>query len=398
MLYGDNTIINTDIFSASLLQQAQLESLSNTALTRGIDLFMRKDFKGAVKEFQRAIGLAPQSPYSIDAAHYMAEAYLVLDDPRNAAKSYQTAIRLNPNRDDSHLKLGNLYFSEERFSEAADEYDKAVNLWPSSENTFALGQAYMNMSRFSDAENQFNKVLRMEPLKPDGHYGLGLNASRQDRYDEAIGHFKSAVRLDKDFYAAYAEMGYAHADLGQIDEALEIVRNLKDRAPDQAGTLSNYIYEVDPPKILFQYTIMSSFQYYMPAKTAVSSLDAYLQTANASKTFTMKLQFDKEMDRSDVEKVTNWRIGRSSGYGPGQAYNFGLPLPGTEITLFPYPEHVIYDAKEMTASVYFKIQQNTTADGTIDPSHIEFHFKGKDAYGHEMNPAYDQFSGFSKVF
>lgn len=81
MLYGDNTIINTDIFSASLLQQAQLESLSNTALTRGIDLFMRKDFKGAVKEFQRAIGLAPQSPYSIDAAHYMAEAYLCSTTP-----------------------------------------------------------------------------------------------------------------------------------------------------------------------------------------------------------------------------------------------------------------------------------------------------------------------------
>ena len=124
MLVGDSTI-NTDIFSATLQQPAQLESLGNTALTRGIDLFMRKDFKGAVKEFQRAIGLAPQSSYSIDAAHYMADAYLALDDPKNAVKAYQTAIRLNPNRDDSHLKLGNLYFSEERFSEAASRIRKS---------------------------------------------------------------------------------------------------------------------------------------------------------------------------------------------------------------------------------------------------------------------------------
>ena len=394
----DNSPINTDIFSATLQQPAQLESLSNTALTRGIDLFMRKDFKGAIKEFQRAIGLAPQSSYSIDAAHYMADAYMALDDPRNAIKAYQTALRLNPNRDDSHLKLGNLYFSEQRYSEAAAEYKKAVNLWPSTENTFALGQAYMNMGRYIDAESQFNKVLRMAPRKPDGHYGLGLNASKQGRYEDAIGHFESAMRLDKDFYAAYAEIGYAYADLGQIDEAMEIVSDLNDKAPDMANTLSNYVYEVDPPKILFTYTTSSSFQYYMPAKTPVSSLDTYLQTASASKTFLMKFQFDKQMERSEVENIMNWRIGRSSGYAPGQAYNFGLPVPDTEITLFPYPEQVIYDASKMTATVYFNIRQNATADGTIDPSHIEFRFNGKDIFGLKMNSDFDQFSGFSRVY
>ncbi len=152
MLIGDGAI-NTDIFSATLQQPAQLESLSNTALTQGIDLFMRKDFKGAIKEFQRAIGLAPQSSFSVDAAHYMADAYLALGDAKNAIKAYQTALRLNPSRDDTHLKLGNLYFSEKRFSEASVEYERAVNLWPSTENTFALGQAYMNMGRYADAES-----------------------------------------------------------------------------------------------------------------------------------------------------------------------------------------------------------------------------------------------------
>ncbi len=397
MLFGDGAI-NTDIFSATLQQPAQLESLSSTALTRGIDLFMRKDFKGAVKEFQRAIGLAPQSAHSIDAAHYMADAYLALGDTGNAVKAYQRAQRLDPTRDDTHLKLGNLFFSEERFAEAAAEYEKAVSLWPSTENTFALGQAYMNMGRHAEAESQFAKVLRMAPRKADGHYGLGLTASRQGRFEEAIGHFESAIRRDKNFYAAYAEMGYARADLGQIDAAMDIVDDLKKKSPDLADTLSNYIYAVDPPKILFQYTTASSFKYYLPAKTPVSSLDAYLQTANAPKTFTMKFQFDKEMERSEVENVTNWRIGRSSGYGPGQAYNFGLPVPETEIQLPPIPVAVSYDTKAMAATVYFKVRQNAVADGTIDPSHIEFRFNGKDIFGLKMNPDFDQFTGFSKVY
>ncbi|MGD8676481.1 MAG: hypothetical protein PVG81_11810, partial [Desulfobacterales bacterium] len=88
----------------------------------------------------------------------------------------------------------------------------------------------------------------------------------------------------------------------------------------------------------------------------------------------------------------------SSGSGPGTAYNFGLPAPQTEVQPPPIPVNVYYDAEEMTATVYFKIQQNATADGTIDPSHIEFRFAGKDIFGLKMNPDFDQFTGFSKVY
>jgi tetratricopeptide (TPR) repeat protein len=374
-----------------------MESLAKGALSRGIDLYMRQDYKSAVKEFQRSIGLAPNASNSVDAASYMADAYMALDDTNGAIKAYKIALRLNPYRDDINIKLGNLYFSEERYPEATAEYEKAVKLNPSAENIFALGQAYTNTGRHSDADAQFNKVLRMAPREPNGNFGLGLNYSKQGRYEEAISQFKAAIRLDDKFYDAYAEMGYVFADLGQIDEAMDLVNFLEDPAPELADTLSSYIYEVDPPKMLFA-SASSSFNYWMPIKSPVSSLDTYLQTANASKTFTMKFQFDKEMERSEVENILNWHIGRSSGIGPGTAYNFGLPIPETEVQPSPIPVNVYYDAEEMTATVYFKIQQNANANGTIDPSHIEFRFAGKDIFGLKMNPDFDQFTGFSKVY
>ena len=111
----------------------------------------------------------------------------------------------------------------------------------------------------------------------------------------------------------------------------------------------------------------------------------------------MKFQFDKEMDRESVENVLNWNIGRSTQSGPGQAYNFGRPIPDTETTLYPFPKHVYYDADNLTATVYFSIRQNEAGDATIDPNHIEFKFSGEDAYGYKMDPKYDQFMGFSGV-
>ena len=389
-------VSNTDIFSSTVQQTGQLESLANGALSKGIDRYMNKDFEGAIKEFRRSIGLAPNSSYSIDAANYMANAYLALDDTESAIKAYKTAIRLNPFRDDIYNSLGKLYFAEERYKESAEAYEKAVKIWPSAQNHYALGQAYMNSGRYTEAEAQFNQVLRKEPHKPDGNFGLGLNYSKQGRHADAIVQFEEAIRIKNDFYDAYAEMGYAYADLGEMDEAQKLVDFLENADPSLADLVSRYMYKVDPPKFMFAYAD-STFNYHMPWKTPLSSLDAYLEAPNAEKTFKMVFQFDKKMDRESVENILNWKISRAAGTGPGQAYNFGRPVADTEVSIPPLPVNVYYDAEALTATVYFTLRQNDSADGTIDPAHIEFTFTGKDAYGFAMSSAHDQFTGFSGI-
>ena len=388
--------IYTDLFSATLQQSAQLESLANNALKRGIDLYMRQDYQGAVREFRRSIGLAPNSSYSVDASSYLAKAYLASGDSKGAVKAYEDALRRSPNRDDIAISLGNVHFADENYDEAAKAYEKAVKIWPSSENHYSLGQAYMNAGRYSEADSEFNTVLRMDPDQPNGNYGLGLNFSRQDRYEEAVLQFREAIRIDPKFYDGFAELGYAHADLGDMDEAQRIVDSLEHVAPDLADTLSRYMYKVDPPKFSFAYA-NDGFNYNMPWKTPLSLLSGYLAEPNSEHTFKMVFQFDKEMDRESVQNILNWKIGRSTQSGPGQTYNFGRPIADTEVTLPPLPKNVYYDAENLTATVYFTIRQNEAADGTIDPSHVDFKFSGVDAYGQKMDPKYDQFMGFSGV-
>jgi tetratricopeptide (TPR) repeat protein len=357
---------------------------------------MRQDYEGAIKEFRRSVGLAPNSAYSTDASSYMANAYLALGDTDGAVKAYEDALKRNPNRDDIYINLGNLHFSEEQYDEAVEAYEKAVKIWPSSGNNYALGQAYMNAERYSDADREFNTVLRMDPDKPNGNFGMGLNFSKQGRYEDAILQFKEAIRIDPKFYDGHAELGYAYADLGEMGEAQRLVDTLEQVAPELADTLSRYMYKVDPPKFMFAYAD-SGFNYNMPWKTPLSALSGYLATPEAEKTFTMKFQFDKEMDRESVQNVLNWGIGRSTQSGPGQAYNFGRPISDTEVTLSPYPEHVYYDEDNLSATVYFTVQQNAAGDGTLDPAHLEFRFAGEDIYGNKMDDKFDQFTGFSGV-
>jgi hypothetical protein len=181
-----------------------------------------------------------------------------------------------------------------------------------------------------------------------------------------------------------------------VDEAQRIADSLEPIAPDLADTLSRYMYKVEAPKFMFAYAD-ADFNYQLPWKTPLSSLDSYLTEPNSEKTFKMVFQFDKEMDRESVENVLNWHIGRSTQSGPGQSYHYGLPVPDTEVTLPPIPKSVYYDQDKLTAKVYFDVRQNDAADGTIDPAHIEFTFTGEDAYGYKMDSKYDQFMGFSGV-
>jgi len=209
-----NQLSGTEIFSYTLPQTAQLESLANSALSNGIDLYTKKDYEGAVKAFKRAIGLSPGSTYSVDAANYMAQAYLKQDNTQGAIDAYKKAIQLDRSRDDVHTNLGNLYFSENRYQEAQQEYEETVKLNPTANNRFSLGQAYMYNGRYSDAESQFRQAQNLEPNKPNGYYGLGQNFAKQGLYSEAVSAFQKAIDLKQDFYDAYAELGYAYAESG----------------------------------------------------------------------------------------------------------------------------------------------------------------------------------------
>jgi tetratricopeptide (TPR) repeat protein len=388
--------VNADLmFSATIQQQSQLDELSNRALTNGIDLYTNKRYKEAAKEFQRAVGLSPQGQYAADASNYMAQAFLKLDKTEKAIDAFEQSIRLNPYRDDTHVSLGNLYFSLDRFEEAEGQYKEAVRKNPSAVNHYSLGQAYLERGKFGQAEKAFNIVKRMAPEKANGDYGIGLSYSRQERYEDAIDHFEQAIRRDRDLYDAYAEIGYAYADMGEIEKAQEQVDFLDKNSPGLADTLSKYMYKVDPPKFSLVYS--TDFLMSRSMNTPVGSLNIYLTDPNASKSFTMKFAFDKEMDRESVENRVNWSIGRSTGRGPGEMYNFGLPVADTEITPPIFPDHVFYDAKAQTAVVTFTLTQNEAANGTIDPSHIEFTFTGKDKFGYKMNPAGDQYRGFDGI-
>ncbi|MCK7508788.1 MAG: tetratricopeptide repeat protein [Desulfobacterales bacterium] len=294
--------------------------------------------------------------------------------------------------------MGNLYFSQGKYEEARAEYAEAVRLNPSTVNRYSLGQAYIELGRFSEAETQYSEIQRLAPREAGGYLGMGLAYSRQGKHEEAIRQFKEAVSRDADLYDAYAQMGYSYADLGDMESAQQHGGHPGKARPDGPGRHSQPLHVQGRPA---QDAVCATHPAPSPSPmgrgTPLVALNSYLMNPDASKTVSIQIQFDKQMDRDSIENPANWQISRATGQGPGQAYNFGLPISPNEAKLSPIPSAVTWDENNLTATVYFTVTQNAAANATIDPSHIEFKFSGKDIYGLKMNPKFDQFTGFSGV-
>lgn len=397
MEIADNAAISDAIFSSGLNKSARLGNLALRELDKGLNQFTSKNYELAIISFNRAIRMAPSADSALNAYDYMARAQLSQGDADAAIESYRKALKIAPNRDDLHARLGNIYTTEGRLDEARSEYELAVKYNPAAANRYSLGQGYLATGRLDEAKAQFELVRQLSPKEPFGDFGLGQAFAKQERYDFAIDAFKAAIAIKPDYWNAYSEMGYALTDSGEISQARDVAAGLLANDEALAKDLSQYIYEKTQPKMVASYTspLYAYFPVTLGPGTLVSGLNSYLQTASTETTFAMVFQFSKQMDAASIENVFNWKIERATGSGRGDGYNYDMMLKDSEISLPVMPQAVYYDQTEMTATVLFKVRQNDTASGTIDPSHINFSFSGKDVLGLSMDKSADMFSGFS---
>jgi tetratricopeptide (TPR) repeat protein len=385
------------LFSAMAQQPAQMETLAKSAISSGIGYYQNGKYDVAVREFKRAISLSPQSENTPTVYDYLAMTFLKQGRNKEAIQAYQSALRLSPNRDDLHNKMGNILLEEGDVDPAIKSFQAAIRVDPrSTVYLYSLGQAYLAKGSIDNAKDQFEKIIQLAPREYGGFYGLGQAYYKNEEYEKAVEQFNRAIALKEDFAYARMDLGYALADLGRVPEAYEQAGILQDKDPGLAFTLNNYIYRVARPEFLVAYSA-DGFNATLGPRTPVASLDPALATPDASRAFTMNFIFSKKMDLASVENPYNWTIQRATLGTPGGAYNWGMPVSETEVRIPIFPDRVRYDWEKNTAIVSFTIVQSDSTNGTLDPSHVIFQFVGKDTYGNKMNPLGDQYGGLSKI-
>ena len=191
-------------------------TLSDEHNARGIELADRGWLDEAVKEFQKAIELDPESAHAHDnLATVLAEKGQLLE----ALFEYVAAVRADPESPTAHHYLAS-FLAGQGYELAIGEYRQAL------ENEFEFPDAHLNLAMaladrgmLEEAVAELEIAHRQAPDDEMIHHELACCLIDLERYPDAIGHLKRIIKTHSDHVEAYVDLGIAYTAQGFYAEA-----------------------------------------------------------------------------------------------------------------------------------------------------------------------------------
>jgi tetratricopeptide (TPR) repeat protein len=139
----------------------------------------------------------------------------------NALKTFERAIRLDPNYARAYRSKGDVLYDRERYEEALLTYEQAIRLDPNHARIHRnRGDILLHLKRYDKALAAYDQAIQLEPRAAQNYYGKGEVLYSTKRYEEALAAYNVATQLDPGFASAYTNKGMAFARLNRFREAI----------------------------------------------------------------------------------------------------------------------------------------------------------------------------------
>jgi tetratricopeptide (TPR) repeat protein len=137
------------------------------------------------------------APHNVRAMEGLAEAHGILGDMEGALRVQREVTEEQPNYWAGLCNLGMYYYRAERYPEAEQTLQRAIEHWPSgikpmSANQFYfLGMSRLQMHRPREAEGPLRRAVELRPDAAGYHYALGAVLRQQGKDGEAAVEFRA---------------------------------------------------------------------------------------------------------------------------------------------------------------------------------------------------------------
>src|SRR5713101_4933911 len=150
-------------------------------------------------------------------------------DWRGAEKEFKRAIELNPNYATAHQWYAFFLATMGRMDEAIAEAKLAQQIDPLSlVMNAALGRVYHFARQYDRAIDQFRKTIEMDPNFASAHFDIAASYVEKRMYTEAIAEYQKVLAISGRNLTYLSELGWAHARAGNTLEAMKILNQLKE--------------------------------------------------------------------------------------------------------------------------------------------------------------------------
>jgi|GEM_PF-1137865 len=134
-------------------------------------------------------------------------------------QSYEAA-ELNRSYAYEWFKKGFENYSEGRYEEAIDCYNKAIEIDPQYAEAFRdKGAALGELGLYEEAIEAFNGALEIDPKSAESWRNNGVALLKMGIHEEAIKCFDKAIEIDPQYAEAWYDKGNVLMDMGKYSEA-----------------------------------------------------------------------------------------------------------------------------------------------------------------------------------
>lgn len=189
-------------------------------------------------EYQRAIQfLMPRSRTQDAPAEVhtlLGLAFLGINNPQAAARSFTAALSADESDDDARLNLGYTLIVLGQYSDSRATLEKILERkkYPLMEKVYLnIGLSYMQEKNCALALGHFQSALEIDPTYAAPYFNIGRCQTTQGRLTEAKGSFRRAVDFCPNCLDPQLELATVLAKLGEKSRALATVDSILKAQP-----------------------------------------------------------------------------------------------------------------------------------------------------------------------
>jgi len=174
----------------------------------------------AEKRYTAAIAALKNAPADEVLQLNLAVAYSKNGNLDDALKTVSAIVKEHPTYAKGHLNLGIVYTQQNRFGEAALEFQEALRLDPSDDVArLSYVKALVVLAQFEAAAPVIREYTQRHPHEFDSLYFSGVVEKGLGNNAEAEKFLRQAVTIDPNYFDARYSLGFVLAHLGRPAEA-----------------------------------------------------------------------------------------------------------------------------------------------------------------------------------
>ena len=216
-----------------------IASSSSGSFSDGEVAYAARKYEDAVKLFDQYTEQKPKNPWG----HYMLGlSAWKAGDLEKSEKSFNEALRLDPDHFKSLLHLSRLMIDQKRYEDALVRLTHAGELDPQSADVQRLlGRAYSGFGKTDEAVAAYRRTIELDTRDAWSMNNLGFLLIEKERYDEALPVLQKAVSLRKSVAVFHNNLGTALEHTGNIKGAAAEYRTARIVDPGDEKSKENLI-------------------------------------------------------------------------------------------------------------------------------------------------------------